>query len=140
MAFHDENEAGSNRPRSTSEPLLGRPQPHHLDLPFVHDVAALTTHQKFSLLPFEAALEEFKVSDMKRGLSNQQVEERLETYGLNVLKPSEKETLLSKIIEQFRNPLILLLFASAFVSLLMGQYDDAFSITLAIFIVVTDNS
>lgn len=36
-----------------------------------------------------------------------------------------------------QNPLIILLLASAFVSILMGQYDDAVSITVAIIIVVT---
>jgi Ca2+-transporting ATPase len=38
---------------------------------------------------------------------------------------------------QFTNPLILLLLASALVSTVMGQFDDALSITLAIVIVVT---
>jgi Ca2+-transporting ATPase len=40
-------------------------------------------------------------------------------------------------VSQFTNPLILLLLASALVSTIMGQYDDALSITLAIVIVVT---
>lgn len=38
---------------------------------------------------------------------------------------------------QFRNPLIMLLLASALVSVLMRQFDDAVSITVAIIIVVT---
>ncbi|PIO54143.1 hypothetical protein TELCIR_24500 [Teladorsagia circumcincta] len=37
----------------------------------------------------------------------------------------------------FQNPLILLLLASAIVSLLMRQFDDAISITVAVVIVVT---
>ena len=43
---------------------------------------------------------------------------------------AEKETLLSKFIDQFKQPLIMLLLASAAVSALLGSYDDAISITL----------
>lgn len=42
-----------------------------------------------------------------------------------------------KYLEQFKNPLILLLLGSAFVSVCMKQFDDAISITIAIVIVVT---
>lgn len=42
-----------------------------------------------------------------------------------------------KYLEQFKNPLILLLLASALVSVCMKQFDDAISITVAIVIVVT---
>eukprot|EP00158_Paraphelidium_tribonemae_P008378 Partr_v1_DN28566_c0_g1_i2_m73335 putative ATPase CA transporting len=42
-----------------------------------------------------------------------------------------------KFLDQIKQPLIMLLLGSAFISLLMGQYDDAFSITLAILIVIT---
>jgi Ca2+-transporting ATPase len=39
-------------------------------------------------------------------------------------------TVFVKFLEQFRNPLILLLLASALVSLLMGQLENCVSITL----------
>lgn len=42
-----------------------------------------------------------------------------------------------KYLEQFKNPLILLLLGSALVSVSMKQFDDAISITVAIVIVVT---
>ena len=42
-----------------------------------------------------------------------------------------------KYLEQFNNPFILLLLASAIISLLMRQFDDAASIAFAIVIVVT---
>lgn len=42
-----------------------------------------------------------------------------------------------RFAEQFKNPLIIMLLASAALSILMGQYDDAISISLAIFIVVS---
>jgi len=40
-------------------------------------------------------------------------------------------------LDQFKDPLIGLLLASAIVSILVGQYDDAISITLAVAIVST---
>ena len=40
-------------------------------------------------------------------------------------------------MDQFNNPLIYLLLGSALISILMGQYDDAASITFAVIIVVT---
>ncbi|KAI8144103.1 PMR1-type calcium-transporting P-type ATPase [Fennellomyces sp. T-0311] len=59
-------------------------------------------------------------------------------YGWNELDKAEEESLFSKFLQQFtENPLILLLLGSALVSLLMGQMDDAISITMAIVIVVT---
>ena len=43
---------------------------------------------------------------------------------------AEEETLLSKFLDQLRQPLIMLLLGSAVVSALLGSYDDAVSITL----------
>ncbi|KAI8069445.1 PMR1-type calcium-transporting P-type ATPase [Gongronella butleri] len=59
-------------------------------------------------------------------------------YGWNELDKAEEESMFAKFIKSFsENPLILLLLASAVVSLMMGQMDDAISITMAIIIVVT---
>ncbi|KOB76201.1 Calcium-transporting ATPase [Operophtera brumata] len=57
--------------------------------------------------------------------------------GPNEFTVKEEDPLWKKYIEQFQNPLILLLLASAVVSVCMHQYDDAISITVAIIIVVT---
>ena len=62
---------------------------------------------------------------------------RQKTFGLNELVVGEEEPVWKKYLEQFKNPLIILLLCSAFVSLAMQQFDDAASITLAIVIVVT---
>jgi Ca2+-transporting ATPase len=48
-----------------------------------------------------------------------------------------QESLVKKFIEQFKDPLIMLLLGSSVISLLMGEKEDAISITLAIVIVVT---
>ncbi|KAJ3037008.1 High affinity Ca2+/Mn2+ P-type ATPase-like protein [Rhizophlyctis rosea] len=71
------------------------------------------------------------------GLSTDETLRRRKTVGLNELNVEEAETLFAKLLEQFKNPLILLLFGSAFVSVLVGEIEDAVSITLAIIIVVS---
>ncbi|KAL5467342.1 hypothetical protein EMCRGX_G031555 [Ephydatia muelleri] len=71
------------------------------------------------------------------GLSSGEVERRRRIHGSNELEMCKEEPLWQKYIAQFRNPLILLLLASAFISLCTKQYDDAISITVAIVIVVT---
>jgi Ca2+-transporting ATPase len=56
---------------------------------------------------------------------------RRSIHGLNELDAGEQEPLYIKFLNQFKeSPLILLLLASAGVSVLMGNVDDAISITL----------
>ncbi|KAJ3083650.1 High affinity Ca2+/Mn2+ P-type ATPase-like protein [Rhizoclosmatium hyalinum] len=72
------------------------------------------------------------------GLSMLDVEVRRKLHGSNILdNGDDQETILAKFIEQFKNPMNMLLLGSAAVSLLIGQVDDAISITLAMIIVVT---
>lgn len=90
--------------------------------------------------PAEAAVAEVENilrTDRERGLGRVAVEERYNTFGFNELVGKEDEPAWKKYLEQFKNPLIMLLLCSAMVSLFMGQFDDAASITLAIVIVVT---
>lgn len=82
-------------------------------------------------------VEKILQSSAARGLSRQQVEERYTKFGLNELIVGEEEPIWKKYLEQFKNPLIILLLCSAIVSLAMKQFDDAVSITIAITIVVT---
>lgn len=76
-------------------------------------------------------------ADFTNGLSWPEAERRLSLYGYNEFEVTAEEPLWKKYIEQFKNPLIVLLLASAVVSIFMQQFDDAFSITAAIVIVVT---
>lgn len=75
--------------------------------------------------------------DPNIGLSWKEAESRLRFVGYNEFQVDQEESLLHKYLEQFKNPLILLLLASATVSVIMGQFDDALSITIAVTIVVT---
>ncbi|KAF8978440.1 High affinity Ca2+/Mn2+ P-type ATPase-like protein [Entomortierella lignicola] len=72
------------------------------------------------------------------GLTSQEANKRRLQYGSNEFDVDDDESIYLKFLKSFyENPLILLLLASAVVSLAMGQRDDAISITLAILIVVT---
>lgn len=76
-------------------------------------------------------------SDCRMGLSWKEADLRRQLIGYNEFSFKEEDPPWKKYIEQFKNPLILLLLASALVSVCMKQYDDAVSITVAILIVVT---
>eukprot|EP00064_Thunnus_orientalis_P018048 superscaffoldBa00004030_g18137 len=76
-------------------------------------------------------------ADLQRGLTQEEVSRRRNYHGWNEFDISEEEPLWKKYISQFKDPLILLLLASAVISVLMHQFDDAISITVAIIIVVT---
>uniref|UniRef100_A0A672MK48 Calcium-transporting ATPase n=1 Tax=Sinocyclocheilus grahami TaxID=75366 RepID=A0A672MK48_SINGR len=76
-------------------------------------------------------------ADLQFGLTQEEVTRRRAYHGWNEFDISEDEPLWKKYISQFKDPLILLLLASAVISVLMRQFDDAVSITVAIIIVVT---
>ncbi|XP_066499410.1 calcium-transporting ATPase type 2C member 1 isoform X3 [Hoplias malabaricus] len=76
-------------------------------------------------------------ADLQFGLTLDEVSRRRAYHGWNEFDISEDEPLWKKYISQFKDPLIMLLLASAVISVLMHQFDDAVSITVAIIIVVT---
>lgn len=75
--------------------------------------------------------------DTRTGLWWKEAELRRQLAGHNEFTFKEEDPTWKKYIEQFKNPLIMLLLASALVSVCMKQLDDAVSITVAIIIVVT---
>jgi len=89
-----------------------------------------------AVVPVEE-VENILKTDKVKGLSTRQAEERYTTFGYNELIAKEDEPVWKKYLDQFKNPLIILLLCSAIVSIGMKQFDDAASITLAIIIVVT---
>ncbi|XP_041986480.1 calcium-transporting ATPase type 2C member 1 isoform X3 [Aricia agestis] len=89
-----------------------------------------------SILSWEEVSERLQV-DVRRGLTWREANDRMNFVGPNEFQVKEQEPPWRKYIEQFQNPLILLLLGSAVVSICMRQYDDAISITVAIIIVVT---
>ncbi|KAF2237376.1 calcium-transporting P [Viridothelium virens] len=87
------------------------------------------------LTPSETA--ERLQSSITHGLSPSEVQARIHNYGLNELPHEEPEPLWLRFLKQFRETLILLLLGSAAISLIMGNWDDAISITAAVIIVTT---
>lgn len=85
----------------------------------------------------EQTVEELR-TDLTNGLSNHDIISRRSLYGINELRKEEEASLPMKFLANFyEDPLILLLIGSAFISFLMGNVQDAVSITVAILIVVT---
>ncbi len=66
----------------------------------------------------EAVLED--VQSTPNGLTAEEAKSRLQTYGENKLAEAPKPTLLARFIEQFKNPMILVLLAAAVISAVTG--------------------
>ena len=60
-------------------------------------------------------------ADVKRGLTSSEAKTRLEKYGPNAIESSNKKSLLSKIIEQLADPMVILLIIAAIVSAFTGD-------------------
>ncbi|NXC66034.1 AT2C2 ATPase, partial [Anhinga anhinga] len=75
--------------------------------------------------------------DLQTGLSEVSVLQRRLKHGWNEFSVENSEPIWKKYLDQFKNPLILLLLASALVSVITKEYEDAASIAMAVLIVVT---
>ena len=84
---------------------------------------------------FHATADELK-TDIYQGLSTAEVEQRLELHGPNVLEEGTQTTFLQILIRQFLDVMILVLFAAALISGLMGEWVD----TIVILIIVVLNA
>ncbi len=76
--------------------------------------------------------------DPSTGLSSSVVRDLRAVYGYNEFSVAPSVNLVQKFIETiYESPLNLLLLGSAFISAVMGNIDDAASITIALLIVLT---
>ncbi|MET1249941.1 calcium-translocating P-type ATPase, PMCA-type [Sporolactobacillus sp. STCC-11] len=71
-------------------------------------------------------------SDPKQGLSNAEVQSRLEKYGENKLKGKPKKSLVALFFSQLRDMLIYVLLGAAVITLLIGEYTDSVIILLVV--------
>ncbi|KAI0401053.1 calcium-transporting P-type ATPase [Xylaria palmicola] len=76
-------------------------------------------------------------TSLTHGLTPGEAFSRLGDFGLNEIIHDEPDPLWLRFLMQFREPLIILLLCSAFLSIFVGNMDDAVSITIAVTIVVT---
>ena len=121
---------------STSHHSHSHSHPHHSHA-FSHNAKPATPSSRFALLTCEQTLGELNTS-LEHGLQSSVVSAIRTLSGPNEFAVAPKESTLSKFLKQFyESPLNLLLFGSAGVSALVGNFDDAVSISLAITIVVT---
>ncbi|XP_011827675.1 PREDICTED: calcium-transporting ATPase type 2C member 2 [Mandrillus leucophaeus] len=70
--------------------------------------------------------------DLNTGLSEFSVTQRRLAHGWNEFVADNSEPVWKKYLDQFKNPLILLLLGSALVSVLTKEYEDAVSIAMCI--------
>ena len=68
------------------------------------------------------------------GLSTGSAQERLRTYGPNLLKPKHQATTLGLFLAQFESPIIIILICAAVLSYFLGDASTAIIILLIVFI------
>ena len=78
---------------------------------------------------------EQELNTTNNGLTNQEILKRIEKYGKNILPQKEKDSVLKIFLNEFKDPIIILLLFAASVSLLAGEALDAIAI---IFIILVD--
>ncbi len=88
----------------------------------------MDTHKAALLSELELA-QHFAVEPLT-GLQLEDCLRRQHFHGPNELASDEKEPLWKKFLDKLREPMIMLLMASAGISLLMRQLDDAISIAM----------
>ena len=71
-------------------------------------------------------------TSLKVGLSSSEVKQRLEKIGPNQLKEGKKRTVWHMLIDQFKDVLIIILLASAVISVLLGEVTDAIVIGIIV--------
>ena len=76
-------------------------------------------------------------TNLEKGLTSKQVEEKQETIGFNELKAKKKKSLLVKFLEQFKDFMIIVLIIAAIVSGIIGVLQgEGITDTIIILIVV----
>jgi len=118
-------------PKMNGLPKRESPRPSSSGRNDHHHLTANHPSLQYSFLTPEETASRLR-TDLSSGLADHQdYLHRRSIHGLNQLQDDAPEPLYLKFLNQFKeSPLILLLLASAAVSVLMGNVDDAISITL----------
>ncbi|MFA6236090.1 MAG: HAD-IC family P-type ATPase [Bacteriovorax sp.] len=91
------------------------------------EVLTPSTNNKIShwhVMSTDALLDAQK-SNSKKGLSLEEVRERLTLYGPNALPEHKRRSVFTLFLKQFQSPLIYLLLAAAIIALLLNEVSDA---------------
>ncbi len=70
--------------------------------------------------------------DLHSGLSSEEVKRRFELYGPNELRRAKQDGILTIVVRQFKNPLVLVLCVASVVTALLGEHVDSIVILLAL--------
>ncbi|MCC5896166.1 MAG: calcium-translocating P-type ATPase, PMCA-type [Alkalibacterium sp.] len=77
-----------------------------------------------------------ELNSSSEGLSNEEVSQRLETYGLNEIAQKDKRSIFSLFVESFKDPMVIVLLIVAIIQILIGEQLES----LIIFTVLILNS
>ena len=80
---------------------------------------------------------QYSKTDLKIGLSYQEVKKRLDEVGPNQLEEKKGRTLRDMFLGQFKDVLVLILLISAFVSFILGEVSDAIVIAIILILNAT---
>ena len=80
-----------------------------------------------------------KLGTSMEGLSPQEVEKRLETYGPNVVARKIKRTRFAELLILFRNPLVIILLIAGFISGILGEIINATIIFVMVLLSISLN-
>ena len=83
-------------------------------------------------MPAKEVIEKLETSE--KGISSEEAQKRLKQYGLNEVARGKERTVLTILIEQFKNPFIILLMVAVLLSYFLGEKINAFIIVTMILI------
>lgn len=89
-------------------------------------------NKEYYRLSTEQVSQELSVN-LKEGLTDQQVAEKLAEYGYNKLAETKKVSWFIKLLSNFNDALVYILLSAALISLLVGKYTDAAVILVIVF-------
>ena len=75
-----------------------------------------------------------KLNADENGLSSREAEERTDKYGQNILEERKSSSNIEMFINQFKNPIIIILIFAAFLSIFLKDYTDGIIILIIIMI------
>ncbi|KAK9775740.1 hypothetical protein SCAR479_07556 [Seiridium cardinale] len=123
----EHDDAGPGRSRSRSS------RPRHVRTTSAQSRGAADQYSLMTPVETASRLQ----TSLTHGLTASEALSRLRDFGANEIPHEPPEPLWLRFIKQFQEPLIILLLVSAFASVIVGNLDDAVSITVAVTIVVT---
>lgn len=75
-----------------------------------------------------------KLNTDENGLSSREAEKRIDKYGQNILEERKSSSNIEMFINQFKNPIIIILIFAAFLSIFLKDYTDGIIILIIIMI------